>query len=316
MSKQCLVCYDPLQATESGYHRACAQALFGTTQIPKPDFTLADVEHIASQEINARLSITGVQRKLSLGIIKHKGGPRLTFVNLWGQFVFKPPSADFGQLPENEALTMQLARICGIETAEHGLIAFEGGTKAYISRRFDRVNQGQQLIKLHQEDLCQLTGKLTDGKYFSSTEKVARTVYTHVDNKANDVLRLFELILFCFITGNSDMHLKNFSLYTTMEGVLTLTPAYDLVSVPLALPADLEELALTVDGKKSKLSWKNFLAFGRGAKLNEKAIQNARDRLASKHSEMNKKIAQSFLTPDLQKKYRDLIQSRLKRLVG
>lgn len=132
-------------------------------------------------------------------------------------------------MPEVEDLTMHLSELIGIKTAEHLLIKLRFGELAFISKRFDRLKSE----KLHLEDMAQITEKLTERKYSNPMEKVGKAILKHSDYAGNDVIRFFQLTLFCFITGNADMHLKNFSLLTNLDGKIILSPAYDLLSTKI-----------------------------------------------------------------------------------
>ena len=257
---KCLKCYQPLDEGEMGFHKNCSHKFFGTLEPPLLDYSLDQMKELAAQNVLRSISITGVQPKMSLNIEKKTGDPqlsRLTIVGLWGHYILKPPSEEFPHLPENEDLTMHLAALYGIETAEHSLIRLKTGELAYITKRFDRVN-GQ---KLPLEDMCQLTETLTSQKYRGSMEKVGRHIDRFSSNPGIDKLALFTLTLFSYVSGNADMHLKNFSLLTTESGRIGLAPAYDLLSTKLAMPEDKEDMALTLNAKKSNFQRKDFEAF-------------------------------------------------------
>ena len=214
MSK-CFYCYQRLEHGQQDYHPTCAKKIFGTTQVPLIDFDLQQLEELAKQNIMNRKAVTGVQPKLSLHIEKLKNKPsRLTKVGLHGDFILKPQSFQYQELPENEDLTMHLAELVLIKTARHGLIRLKSGELAYITQRFDR-NKGE---KIAVEDFCQLSENLTEHKYRGSIEKIGKLTYSFTKNKGYETQRLFELIIFCYLTGNADMHLKNFSLMENSLG--------------------------------------------------------------------------------------------------
>ena len=215
----------------------CSRKFFGTQTPPKIDFDLQDIEKLAIKVLGKSISVTGVQQKLSLDTEGKKGKERLTIVGLWGNYIFKPPSEKFPEMPEIEDLTMHLASFVKMQTAEHSLIRLKSGELGYISKRFDRTKKK----KLHQEDMAQLTGNLTERKYNSSMEKIGKAILQYSEYSGNDVIRLFELTLFSFITGNSDMHLKSFSLLRNEDDEIMLSPAYDLLSTKLLIPLDKEE---------------------------------------------------------------------------
>lgn len=241
----CLFCYQPTETGE--YHTSCSKKFFGTTMMPKLELDKEKIAQLAQFTVNERLAVTGVQPKLSLSLEGEKGNKRLTLVGLWGDYILKPQSTDFLFMPEIEDLTMHLAKLFKIATAQHTLIRTSTGELAYITKRFDRV-KGK---KIHIEDLCQLSELQTEQKYKSSYERVGKIIKQYATNSGLDAIKYFRLVLFSFLTGNNDMHLKNFSLMHTEKGIL-LSPAYDLLNVNLVFPEDIEDLALTLGGRKKK----------------------------------------------------------------
>jgi serine/threonine-protein kinase HipA len=304
---KCLYCYKPLGDGERDFHPKCAKQFFGVSEAPILDFGKEDLKAIAQQIVIKSVAVTGVQAKLSLALEKtDKQNSRLTIVGLWGDFILKPPSESFAQLPENEDLTMKLATLCGIKTAEHSLIRLASGELAYLTKRFDRKNG----IKIHVEDFCQLTETLTEHKYRSSMEKMGKVLKKFSTNSGLDALAFFEETLFCYLTGNADMHLKNFSLMKTQSGEIQLSPAYDLVSTKLAMPQDLEEMALTINGKKNKLKKVDFDKLAEGLGINPKARENVYLKFYNKLGSIKILINESFLDKELQEIYQALITKR------
>ncbi|MBT5608236.1 MAG: HipA domain-containing protein [Lentisphaerae bacterium] len=209
-STGCHICLNPLEDGNRRYHRACSRKLFGAPHPPELPYTWQQLNGLAEKTIRQRVTVPGVQPKLSMHL--ERGGRRqdgrLTLVGLEGGYILKPPVTRFPEMPELEHLTMLMAGAFGIPTAMCGLIPLEDGHLAFITRRMDRDGE----TKLHMEDMCQLTDRLTEQKYRGSLEQVGKVVLRHCSNPLFDALRLFEVTLFCFLTGNSDMHLKNFSL--------------------------------------------------------------------------------------------------------
>lgn len=309
--KKCLYCYQPLNDEIADFHSKCSRSIFGSDKPPVLSLGKADLKVIARQIVARSVAVTGVQPKLSLEIEKvDTKNSWLTIVGLWGSYILKPPSDVFDSLPENEDLTMKLAGICGIKTAAHSLIRLQSGELAYITKRFDR-NKGQ---KIHIEDFCQLTETLTEHKYRSSMEKVGKAIRKFSTNSGLDVLAFFELSLFCFITGNADMHLKNFSLVRTCEGNVYLSPAYDLVSTRLAMPEDTEQTALTINGKKHKLKKSDFITLAKTLQLHEKSIEKVFNNLLKKEGKLLQTVEASFLSNEQKRSYIELIKSRMELL--
>jgi serine/threonine-protein kinase HipA len=241
---KCLYCYQLLNEYEQDFHTTCAKKMFRTKQAPIIDFNLKQLEELAKQIVIKSVAVTGVQPKLSLELEKHKNElSRLTIVGLHGNFILKPPSTEYKELPQNEDVTMHMANLVKIKTAQHCLIRLHSGELAYITKRFDRNKKD----KIAVEDFCQLTENLTEHKYRSSIEKVAKTTQKFTTNKGLETLRLFELVLFCYLTGNADMHLKNFALLENALGEFELSPAYDLLSTALVIADDKEETALVLE---------------------------------------------------------------------
>jgi hypothetical protein len=232
--------------------------------------------------------------------------PRLTLVGLYGDYILKPPSEQYPCLPENEDLTMHLAQIAGIRTAAHSLIRLSSGELAYITRRFDRQN-GQ---KIAVEDFCQLTETLTEHKYRGSVEKIGKLVRQFTTNTGYEQQRLFELVFFCYLTGNTDMHLKNYALIENPLGQYELSPAYDLLSTLLVL-LDEEESALTINGKKNRLKRTDFDNLAKSLQINEKTVTAIYQRFAKILPTWQECIERSFLSDEMKKQYSDLIIAKL-----
>jgi serine/threonine-protein kinase HipA len=205
---------------------------------------------------------------------------------------------------------MHMAAAAGIKTAVHGLIPLKSGELAYVTRRFDREKRGRKFKKVAVEDFCQLSGLLTERKYKTSMEKAGKIILNLSSNPGLDVVTFFDLALFSFLTGNADMHLKNFSLVTHESGEVGLAPAYDLISTRLMPIDDAEEMALTINGKKARLTRKDFEVMGETFKVQRKAIENSFDRLACAIPKIKAMVSRSFLSTALKSKYLELINSR------
>lgn len=283
--------------------------VFGSTQPPVFDLNEELIKELAGQQVNQRLAIPGVQRKLSVGFSNNKQEKsRLTIVGfLGGEYIVKPPAKEYPYMVEIEDLTMNLAIIVGIVTAVHTLIPFKDEF-AYLIKRFDRHKKN----KLACEDLCQLSNKQTSQKYRGSSEKAGKTIAKYSSYPGDDCLRFFELILFSFVTGNADMHLKNFTLLT--EDEIRLSPAYDLLSTRLLLSkhVDAEEVALPINGKKQNIKAKDFYVFAESLSINHKVIDNIIVNYFKKVKVMHDLIDMSFLSKALREQYKELIDERLK----
>ena len=296
--------------TEGDFHPSCSFRFFGSPEPPVLNYTMSEMAELAKEVVESSVSVPGVQPKLSLGFIKEvlqdgsKG--RLTVMGaLGGNYILKPQNEFFPQMPENEHLTMRMAELCGISVVPSTLIRLKSGELSYLTKRIDRTETGE---KIHMLDMFQILEAFD--KYKSSVEKVGKVVAEHSSNTLLDLLRLFEVVLFSYITGNNDMHLKNFSLILSGQD-WSLAPAYDLLNVNLHLPEDTEETALTIGGKKRKLTKSDFINLGMSFRLTEKQILNAFNRFIKEEKTMEQEIKSSFLSPENQMKYIDLLEARL-----
>ncbi|SFO02155.1 serine/threonine-protein kinase HipA [Paenimyroides ummariense] len=296
------------------YHTACSKKFFGTTNVPFLELDQDKLNQMAQITVNERLALTGVQPKISLSLNGEKGNKRLTLVGLWGDYILKPQSDHFAQMPQVEDLTMHLAKLFKIDTAQHTLIRTSTRELAYITKRFDRyTSSGSLRNKVHVEDLCQLSELLTEQKYKSSYERVGKIIRKYAANPGLDAIRYYRLVLFSFLTGNNDMHLKNFSLVHTQNGVL-FSPAYDLLNVNLIFPSDEEELALTLAGRKRKIKGSDFDQFATSLEINN-IVRNNIYRDFSKHIyKAIDLINRSFLSEEYKQEYIRILSAKYNQL--
>ncbi len=311
MKHRCLYCYTDLDG-KADFHDACSFSFFGTKETPKLDYSLNQMSELAKNIVERSISVPGVQPKLSMSLInemKEEGNFRLTVVGaLGGNYIFKPPSPDYPEMPENEHVTMRIAESFGIQTVPSSLIRLKSGELSYITKRIDRTEEGE---KIHMLDMFQITEAFD--KYKSSMEKVGKAIHDHSKNTVLDKLFLFELTLFSFLTGNNDMHLKNFSMIRSVSGWL-LSPTYDLLNVAIVNPDDKEELALTLQGKKRNLNRVHFETFGKWLGLTDKQIQGVFLRFYDKKEGAAKWINSSFLSREMREKYNALLDERYGRI--
>jgi serine/threonine-protein kinase HipA len=282
--------------------------LFGAGSVPDLDLDLARLHTVALAMVG-RTTLSGIQRKISVDLAVERGALRLVLGP--GHFILKPQAQTFPEIPQNELLTMRMAGHVGIDVPSCGLVRLRDDTLAYIVRRFDRVH-GKR--KLRQEDFCQLAEQPPKDKYEGSAELCVRLLRRHASEPLVDVLRLYRLMAFCWWTGNGDMHLKNFSLLTGEDGLHRLSPAYDLVSTTLVIPDD--QLALSVGGKRDRLTRKDWLDFAGYGGIPERAALRALATISSSLDECVEMIDRSFLGPSFKNAYRDLLQERARVLAG
>ena len=306
---KCLYCYKELKEGQTDYHPACAKKLFGTKTAPLLPYKRQQIGDLAKMVVRSQTTLTGVQAKLSLDV--NAGGKnepsRFTIVGLWGRYILKPQTDTYRCLPELEDLTMHMAEAAKIAVVPHGLIRFADGELCYITRRIDRTANGG---KIAMEDMCQLSERLTEYKYKGSYEQIARLIRKYSATPQLDLVNYWEVVVFSWIAGNSDMHLKNFSLYKTPMG-FCLTPAYDLLSTLTVMPEDREELALTLNGKKRKLQCKDFENAMLASGLSEKVIENMARKFRKAVAKWLDIIDSSFLPADMRKEYKRLVIRRV-----
>ena len=311
---RCLYCYQKLNKDEYDFHPTCSKKMFGVPLSPILPYSEDKMEELAKEVIQSQTTVTGVQPKLSLHLALDKQPDhvkRFTIVGMWGGYILKPPTAHYMHLPEVEDLTMHLATITKIAVVPHSLIRLASGNLAYITGRVDRIRK----TKLHMEDMCQLTERLSEDKYQGSYEQIAKVLTKFSVNPGLDVVNFFEIVLFSFLTGNADMHLKNFSLIHQPQTGPLLSPAYDLIATALVNPADNEELALTLNGKKKKIKRSDFIAAFNSLKLEEKQQINIFKKMENAKPKWFDFIEISFLNDELKGSYKALIAERFQRIV-
>lgn len=311
--RRCLYCYNQLGEEISEFHSICSRRIFGTPNPPELPYSEDQMLQLAEKIVKSQTTVTGVQPKLSLHLeklAKEDEPQRFTIVGLWGGYILKPPANQYKLLPELEDLTMHLAEITGIDVVPHSLIRLSSGNLSYITRRIDRINK----TRIHMEDMCQLTERLTEHKYNGSHEQIGKAIVKYSANPGLDIINFFEQVLFSFLTGNADMHLKNFSLFDRPELGYVLSPAYDMVASRLVVEGDEEELALTLNGKKKKIRKKDFLEAIYRFNVNSKAIENIFSKLRNSVDKWHDFIDISFLPEDMKISYHDTINERVDRI--
>ena len=312
MSK-CLYCYQELEQEQVDFHPACSRKIFGTSTPPILPYTRNQINELAEQVIRSQTTLTGVQPKLSLDLEGNgKNNPkRFTIVGLWGGYILKPQTVQFSQLPELEDVTMHLAGIAKIKVVPHSLIRFIDGELCYITKRVDRDKDGN---KIPMEDMCQLSERLTEYKYKGSYEQIAKLILKYSNAPKLDLVNFWEQVVFSWLTGNADMHLKNFSLYSPLKGQYSLVPAYDMLSTTLVMPEDQEELALTLNGKKNNLKRSDFEKAMFQSGVNEKVIRNIFLKFEKALPKWGNFIEISFLNENTKAAYKDLIATLCLRM--
>lgn len=284
--------------------------MFGITELPVLTLDKDLLNDLAKTTVNNRISVTGVQPKLSVELEDVKGAEkRLTIVGLWGNYILKPQNIHYEQMPEVEDLTMHLAGIFKLNTCQHCLLKASDGQMVYIAKRFDR-EKGQ---KIHMEDFCQIGEFQTEQKYNSSYERCGKLITKYCTNSGLDLVNYFELLVFSFLSGNNDMHMKNFSVLHRQDQIL-LSPAYDLINSNLINPKDKEDVALSLNGKKKKLSRKDFEMLASVLKISDKMLKRILDKYCKNTDKVFKLIDQSFLSNEYKTDYKNIWTEKLNRL--
>ena len=270
------------------------------------NFTAEELRAEAMQRAS-KMSIQGVQPKLS-AILNIKDG-LFEIVDKGGKYILKPQHHIFPELPQNEDLTMRLAASIGIGVPLHGLIYSKDNSLTYFIKRFDRKGQKD---KIAVEDFAQLSGMSRDTKYNYSMEKLVKLIDDFCTFPSIEKAKLFNLVLFNFLVGNEDMHLKNYSIIIS-NGKVELSPAYDLLNSTIVLKGNTEEIALSLKGKKSKLN-RNILIdyFGRErCNLTDKIIERFLEKIQKEIPAWFNLIDISFLSGEMKVKYKNLLYKRI-----
>ena len=279
--------------------------MFGITELPTLTLNKELLNDLAKTTVNNRIAVTGVQPKLSVELEDVKGTEkRLTIVGLWGDFILKPQNIHFAQMPEVEDLTMHLAEIFKLNTCKHCLLKASDGQMVYLAKRFDR-DKGQ---KMHIEDFCQIGEFQTEQKYNSSYERCGKLITKYCTNSGLDLVNYFELLMFSFLSGNNDMHMKNFSV-VHRQGEILLSPAYDLIN-----PKDREDVALSLNGKMKKIGRKDFEMLASVLKISAKTLKRIFDKYHKNTDKVFKLIDQSFMSNEYKTNYKNIWTEKLSRL--
>lgn len=311
MNNRCLYCYLPLDEKTNGeYHERCSLKFFGTRTPPLFNYSMDEMAQLAQNMVERSVTVPGVQPKLSLTVVNealtNRTSGRLTIVEaLGGNYIFKPPSEHFAEMPQNEHVTMRIAEEAfGLRTVPSSLIRMRSGELGYITRRIDRRADGE---KIHMLDMFQVLEAFD--KYKGSMERIGKAINAYSSNILLDQSYYFELVFFSYLTGNNDMHLKNFSMICT-HASWELAPAYDLLNVAIVNPSDDEELALTLYGKKKKLKPEHFLQLAQGLGLNERQIRNTYNRFKTNREAAYEWLDRSFLSDEYIAAYKTLMDKR------
>ena len=269
-------------------------------------YTAAELRQEAANRAK-KLSIQGVQPKLSatISVVEQE----FKIVDQFGTYIIKPQNDLFPELPQNEDVTMRMAKVFGLDVPFHGMLYAKDGSLSYFIKRFDRYGKGK---KIATEDFAQLTGNTRDTKYRFTMEKLVPVIDEFCSFPAIEKADFFKRILFCYVTGNEDMHLKNFSLITK-NGKTTLTPIYDFLNSSIAIKNPEEEIALALKGKKSNFKATDFIDYYAKDRLqlNEKTVTTILEQMHNTIPKWKELLDISFLSEEMKNKYFELLKYKL-----
>ena len=300
-----------VEEKECSWHKKCIRHFFNVSKMPKLDLSKEQLEKLANETVNQGLTIPGVQKKLSLHFSEEEGG-RLTIVDYPTGYILKPQAEEFDMLPEFENLAMSMAELAGIQVVPHGLIKMED-QYVYITKRIDRDVEKKSVRLYAMEDFCQLSERLTQDKYRGSYEGCGRIIKNFSSRPGIDLSELFLRIVFSYVIGNSDMHLKNFSLIEEQPGSRRyyLSAAYDMLPVNIVMPEDNEQLALTLNGKKKNIRKKDFFIFAGTIGLQDRATEKIIKKICTLQDKFLMQCDASYLTTEKKEQVKKLICERI-----
>ena len=306
----CLVCLGPVPSGD--YHVACLRKLFGTDTPPVIDVTEATLQTVALATLGHTV-LPGVQPKISLGMVRDRRHTLRIAAGGTQRFILKPQNAEFPGMPQNEHLSMRIARLFGVLVPEHGLVRLTDGSLAYIVSRFDRLPDGR---KLRQEDFGQLKGVAPSQKYGLTAADCAEIVTRHSSRALADLIRLFERFVLAWWVGDGDMHAKNLSLLAGADGRHSLSPAYDVVSS--AVYKDYSSaLALPLAHEDVQLSAAAWLRFAEACQISTPVAISILRRPAQKLAAALEMVERAHLpSRAISADYRDCIRARADALDG
>ena len=287
------------------YHKSCLKKLFGVEKLPLIKIKSTELVSEISKNIG-KMSISGVQIKASVKL--NKEANIIEIIQAGGTHILKPEPSEYPELPQNENICMNIAEALGMNVPPHGLFYLADKKICYIIRRFDRDVHGQ---KIHVEDMAQLLDLPSDSKYESSLEKIGTAILKYSRRPYLDLADFLERAIFCFLIGNGDMHLKNWSLISS-EGNYHLAPCYDFISSKLYLPFE-DESALTINGKRNKIELSDFAELAVYLKVEEKSFQNTINKIKNSKVTILKILDKNPSGFTKAGQLRDIILERYKR---
>ena len=303
MTAGCLSCLRPVPGFER-HHPRCARRLFGADAAPRLDLGSAEFQTAALATVG-RSSLAGVQRKISLGIHAGRRTLRVEFES-GGRFILKPQVPEFPALPENEHLTMELARGFGLAVPDTTLLELADGALAYVVVRFDRPRVGG---KRRQEDFCQLRLLPPAAKYDGTAIDCADVIRRYSAEPGADLVRLFETFVFAYWVGNGDLHQKNLSLLADEAGRHLLSPTYDQVCTALYPGLD-SRLGLPLAPDESRADRAAWLRFAQRCGIPERGARRILERPRGSLRTAAATLERSHLPVALHSRYLEVLRVR------
>ena len=301
----CSFCLKPIKAP-GRYHVTCYRKLWGTSKALHAELDKTNPLLTFSRTVHDG-SISGAQRKGLFALEKGK----LIVSASHSNYILKP-DGDYPELPANEHLTMTAAKRLKFDVPATGLIEIENIGFVFVIKRFDRTSSGEKLLV---EDMAQIYEEASDDKYSLSHEKVAEAIKKYTQAGPLNLNDFFRRIIFCYITANGDMHLKNWSLLEMekAKGIYRLCPIYDWLNTRCALPKEKNELAIPLSGKQNNMQKSYFLKFAIEAlDIKKEYVESVFNEVAKWEAEIQKLIPHSFLTAKMKKTYSSLVKERSK----
>lgn len=303
MRSNCLCCQLPVKE-EGRYHAKCLKAIWGKPVAPKIPFSLADLPSKITTA-DDHMSISGVQVKALIRL--NTDASEIEVAPTGSTHILKPEPNEYPSLPQMENACMSMAAALGMPAPPHGLFPMSDGRLCYIIKRFDRTEDGG---KVQKETMFQLLGA-TD-KYTGSLESAGKAIRAYAENVGLDTIDFFERVLFCFLIGNGDMHLKNWALLIR-DKKASLAPCYDLVASRVYLKKE-SDSALTINAKNNKLKRSDFEALAGYLKIDPKATANVFDKMKNAQEMLREMCVNSELNPSMRQDFEDVMAERFKRV--
>ena len=310
-------CNGCLKVNIDGFCPACETKLFDRSKVPgQLEFNWHDIQdRIMGQP--AGFSISGVQAKGFVG--RDKNNLLAPNRDVESMYIIKPfldsRRTLYFDSPANEHLTMTMAsHLFKISTAKCGYVKFKNGEPAYLTRRFDRDKEGNAL---RQEDFVSVLNA-TPGTNDHGLYKYNTFTYEDVGNQLNpsDQINFVRILIFNFLTGNGDVHLKNLSILESADGDMLLSPSYDLMNTKLHINDSQIAMNLFKEMERTKQNlltatydYKvgDFLELGKRIGVRDRILLSIENEFRAAKSDMLLLVNKSFLSDEGKLKYKEVV---------